>query len=47
MGAKHFCNAVFWFLLLVLVSWWVAVVSFPFYIFTSILTACISRCPEF
>ena len=35
------CNSLFWLLLLVFVSWWIATMAFPFYIVTSILAGCI------
>ena len=35
------CNSLFWLLLLVFVSWWIATMAFPFYLVTSILAGCI------
>ena len=35
------CNGLFWLILLVFVSWWIATLAFPFYMVTSILTGCI------
>ena len=37
----NFCNGLFWLILLVCMSWWVATLAFPFYVVISILTGCI------
>ena len=41
MGAKDICNALFWLIILLFISWWVAAISFPFYIVLSVLASCL------
>ena len=47
MAAKDCCNGLFWLILLVFVSWWIACLCFPFYVFIGILSACIPSLEKF
>ena len=38
---KKFCNGIFWLILLICLSWWVATLAFPIYLVLSILAGCI------
>ena len=40
---RSLCNSLYWFLLLVLVSIWLAFLCFPFYVLSGILSTCVPK----